>query len=78
MASSSDGKAHAEPLPTGQIPRQVGGMDSDCPVWTLRDAEVGEIVPTFPGLAIHLVITDGSGSQVHFYRFLNPTVRATN
>ena len=36
-----DGIPHTEPLPTGPIPRSVGGMDSDGPVWTLRDAEIG-------------------------------------
>jgi hypothetical protein len=60
-----DGMPHAAPLPAGPIPRQVGGMDADCPVWTLRDAAIGEFPPTFPELTVHVMITDGCGCQVH-------------
>ena len=41
-------------------------MDKDGPVWTLRDAAIEEFPPTFPELAVHVVITDGCGCQVKF------------
>ena len=62
-----DGIPHAAPLPVGTIPRQVGGVDSDGPVWTLRVAATGECLPTFLELAVNVVITDGCGCQVHIY-----------
>ena len=62
-----DGIPHAAPLPVGTIPRQVGGVDSDGLVWTLRVAATGECPPTFPELAVKVVITDGCGCQVQIY-----------
>jgi len=39
-------------------------MDADGPMWTLRDAAIEEFLPTFPELAVHVMITDGCGCQV--------------
>ncbi len=67
-AHRKNGIPHTEPLPTGPIPRSVGGMDSNGSVWTLRDAQIGEFPPSFPELAVHLVITDGCGCQMKFFK----------
>ena len=46
--------------------------------WTLRDAAPGEFLPTFPGLQVHLVITDGCGCHVYLHQmptYLFPILR---
>jgi hypothetical protein len=68
----ADGKSHITPLPHGPLTRKDGLPDAS---WTLRDAEEGEFLATFPELKVNFVVTDGAMSQVQsFFKLMYCTL----